>query len=115
MTPAEREARDMLVLSFDPFQDDAESRTLADKMVVTRKAHECHNCLETIPVGTRVRSMTQTWDGDIGTWRWCPVCCDAIADEFDPAKWDDETGLPPYEARNARAMRARAARAGGQP
>ena len=93
LTPDEM-ARDALILSFEPFQDDCDVRTVRNAMVRTRKVHACQNCGESIPAGARVRSLTQAFEGEIMTWRWCVPCCDAMATE-----WDGESDLPPFEAR----------------
>ncbi|BBK44157.1 hypothetical protein STVA_41770 [Allostella vacuolata] len=77
--PAER--RDADCLAFDPFEGDRDInvRTMRDGFVVVRKSHRCHICAGPIDRGSRARSLTQLCDGEIGTWRFCALCCDAMA------------------------------------
>ena len=70
------------VLAHDPFQGDFGSlgdRTLRDKMVIARKAAECHDCGQTIQPGERIRSRTDIVDGEMMSFRWCQLCCAAMA------------------------------------
>lgn len=90
-------------LAYDPFEgEDDGARTLADKFVRTRKVAVCQECAGNIPVGSEVRSMTEVCDGEIGTFRWCPECCAAMA-----ASWED--GGESLEARVSLGMERRRA------
>ena len=85
------------VLACTPFDGDFGSpndRTLKDKMVTARKAGECHLCGQQIQPGTRTRSMTAIFDGELASYRWCNACCAAMA-----LSWEDDGTA--YEARAA--------------
>ena len=85
------------VLACNPFEGDFGSpndRTLRDKMVTARKAGECHLCGQQIQPGTRTRSMTAIFDGELASYRWCNACCAAMA-----LSWEDAGTA--YEARAA--------------
>lgn len=73
-------------LTWDPFEGerDVDAATLRNRLIRTRAAHLCHLCAGVIPPRTAgVRSMTQTFDGEIGTWWWCPLCVDAMRRDED--------------------------------
>jgi hypothetical protein len=70
------------VLAFDPFEGDfgmPGDRTLKNKMVKARKAGECHLCGGQVKPGTRIRVMTEKFEGRIEYYRWCNECCKAMA------------------------------------
>lgn len=46
---------------------------LSDKIVITRKKHQCSACERVFEAGTKMRKQVNTFDG-IGTWRECPTC-----------------------------------------
>ena len=46
---------------------------LRDKIVTTRKTHNCSACGRLFGVGTKMRTQVNTSDG-IQTWRECPTC-----------------------------------------
>ena len=46
---------------------------LSDKVVKTRKKHNCSACGRLFKKGTKMRTQVNTFDG-IGTWRECPTC-----------------------------------------
>lgn len=101
-----RPTDDEIVLSWDPFAgDETGYRQLRNRMVVTRKPCECHWCGLPIRVGSRVRSLTEAFDGEIQTTRFCPDCCAAVVASWDwPGDVDgDDVGvdddLPPIERR----------------
>lgn len=78
------------VLATDPFAGDFGSpgdRTLKDKMATARKAGECQDCGQEIQPGERIRIRTDIFDGDLMSFRWCQLCCEAMAisgdDEMD--------------------------------
>ena len=45
----------------------------------TRKEFQCHGCLDTIPVGSRVEKSAGTSCGDFWTCILCAACSDWIA------------------------------------
>jgi hypothetical protein len=63
---------------------------IRDGMVKTRKEHECHGCLETIPKGTKVYNQTVVGDyidtlyfcGDCINWCKDRKCRDCIEGEI---------------------------------
>ena len=70
------------VLNTFPFQDDfgcPGDKTLRDKIVTARKGGECHDCGQQIRPGERIRTLTERFDGELGTYRWCSECCAAMA------------------------------------
>lgn len=78
------------VLATDPFAGDFGSpgdRTLKDKMGNARKAGPCQDCGQTIQPGERIRLRTDIFDGEMMSFRWCQLCCEAMAisadDEMD--------------------------------
>lgn len=79
-------ADDRLVLSYDPWGgDDTDTQVLSDKMVVVRKDHQCAICFGPIAKGERVRSMTELnrEDSVVATFRFCTLCCEAMAADDD--------------------------------
>ena len=83
------------VLAVNPFEGDFGSpgdRTLKNKMVTARKEGECHLCGgKTVP-GTRIRVMTEKFEGRLEYYRWCNECCVAME-----KSWQDNGEA--YEAR----------------
>ncbi len=74
------------VLAYNPFDgDDSDTRLLADKVTKARKPGPCHACGETIGAGERMRRRVEAFEGEIGTFRWCSACCDAMA-----RSWHDD-------------------------
>jgi hypothetical protein len=76
-------------LAYDPFEGDrdVDVTTIRDGFVKARKAGVCSTCSGKIRPGMRVRSRTER-DNDerrIGTFRFCPECCDAMA-----KSWEDD-------------------------
>lgn len=77
--------RDADVLKFHPFQDDfglPSDRCFSDKIAVARKPGPCHGCAQTISAGERIRRSTWLFDGEVRTYRWCSLCCDAMASSW---------------------------------
>jgi hypothetical protein len=74
-------------LAYGPFEGDrdVDVTTLRDRIVTARKPNVCHECAEPIAPGDRIRSITETCDGEIGTFRFCVTCCKAMA-----ASWEDD-------------------------
>lgn len=103
-------------LDFDPFEGDfgeAGDRTLSDKMVVARKAHQCSHCAGEIDKGERYRSRVEIFDGMMENFRWCPACCRVMAEcEADvktEKEWDRvEAFNAQWEARGSQGQAARA-------
>lgn len=70
------------VLQTNPFEGDfgeVGDRTLKDKMVTARKATVCHDCAQAINPGDRIRSRTDIASGEMMSFRWCPLCREAMA------------------------------------
>lgn len=73
---------DEKVLGFDPFQGDFEApgdKVLKDKIGIARKAGECFDCSQQIQPGERVRLLSARFDGELMSYRWCALCCEAMA------------------------------------
>jgi hypothetical protein len=51
---------------------------LSDKIVTTRKKHNCSACGRVFEKGTKMRTQVNTFDG-IGTWRECPTCQELLS------------------------------------
>lgn len=74
--------RDEDILSYDPFLgDETDATPLKDALVFARKEHECHTCGETIQPKERIRSRTERNNEDktLETFRFCWLCCVAMA------------------------------------
>lgn len=76
--------------AYDVFAGDFGSpsdRILQDSIVTAAKAHvkACHMCGGQIAKGERHRVRTEIVDGDLQGYRWCGLCCVAMA-----KSWDDE-------------------------
>lgn len=85
------------VLAVDPFEGDfgePGDMTLKNIMVTARKAGECHLCGRLTVPGTRVRVMTEKFEGRLEYYRWCNKCCEAMA-----KSWHDDGRA--YERRAA--------------
>lgn len=76
------ESQETACLSFDPFAADFGApgdKVLKDKMVTARKHGPCSDCGQTIQPGERVRSLAAVFDGSFMNYRWCALCCTAMA------------------------------------
>ena len=51
---------------------------LRDKIVKTRKKHNCCACGRVFEKGTQMRTQVNTMDG-IQTWRECPTCTELLS------------------------------------
>jgi len=51
---------------------------LSDKIVKTRKKHNCCACGRVFDKGTMMRTQVNTMDG-IQTWRECPTCTELLS------------------------------------
>jgi ribosomal protein L24E len=74
-------------LSYDPFAGDfgeVGDRVLKNKIVTARKGGECHICGQPIEPGTEIRVMSEISDGEMMSFRFCHLCCVAMA-----ASWTD--------------------------
>lgn len=75
----------MDILAFEPFAGDRDMdiRLLDDRMRVARKAHRCVNCTGPIVAGERVRTRVEIDRDDdvLMTFRFCALCCEAMAKE----------------------------------
>jgi hypothetical protein len=99
-----------LCLEYDPFADDfgdPGDRILRDKICTARKPGPCHLCAQQIVPGTRTRSLSAKFDGELRSCRWCVHCCAAMAEVHKDRPEGDET--EPFAAIEARyALRGRA-------
>lgn len=88
-------------LACDPFEGDfgePGDRTLKDKIIKVRKPGPCHLCDQEIKKKELARSRTDIFDGELMSFRWCSLCCEAMA-----LSWTDNGDA--YEARAALAKR----------
>jgi hypothetical protein len=75
-------AQERNCLGFNPFEGDRDTRVrlLRDEFVTARYPHTCGVCVGTVRQGARHRARTEIYDGEIGTFRFCVKCCEAMAD-----------------------------------
>lgn len=86
---------------------------LSDKIVITRKKHNCSACGRIFEKGTKMRTQVNNMDG-LQVWRECPTCQillstyrDHFEDDFDKICYSDcvneecsESGQTPEELLN---------------
>jgi hypothetical protein len=73
-------------LAYDPFAgDDGDLTVFSDKMAVARKRGPCVICRGEIQPGERVRALRERFDGQVKTFRFCALCCEAMAKSWDDA------------------------------
>ena len=63
---------------------------LSDKIVTTRKKHNCSACGRVFDVGTKMRTQVNTSDG-IQVWRECPTCQELLSKHR--SHFDDGEGV----------------------
>lgn len=71
-------------LADDPFAGDYGGAcdgdgVLSDRMVTARKNGTCHTCEGVCEPGTRNRVRVEVYDGELMRFRWCQLCCFAMA------------------------------------
>lgn len=89
------------VLAFDPFEGDfgePGDSVLRNNMVNARKPGPCSHCGCQIHKGERVRSMSARF-GELMSYRWCALCCAAMAKCQAEESSDDAPAWQEYEAR----------------
>lgn len=103
------------VLAFNPFDGDfgePADKVLSDKIVTARKPGSCAHCGCEVDKGERVRRMSAKFDGELMSYRWCALCCAAMAkcsaaednddeDEDAPPAWQDYEDRANLAAKNA--------------
>jgi hypothetical protein len=75
-------------LAADPFASDFGSpgdRTFKDKITKARVGGPCHWCDKEIKPGEVIRLRTDLSEGVVCTYRWCTLCCKAMA-----KSWTDD-------------------------
>jgi hypothetical protein len=84
---SQQEINEKACMDTDPFEGDFGDgeRVLRDHMGTARKKGPCLMCGQQIEPGSRIRMRTETYNGQIQTFRWCSLCCAAMA-----ASWEDE-------------------------
>lgn len=55
---------------------------LSEKIVTTRKEHQCMGCLRIIPAGSKMYRQTNVFD-EIGTFKLC-LTCNELMDYIEP-------------------------------
>lgn len=116
MTPAERRNAIEGALDFRPFDgDETDTTLLSDKIVTGRKAYVCQTCDGPIQPGERQRAMVETNNEDkqIMTFRWCRICCRAMAQAFDYGRFTVSGPERLIESRDRLGERRRAKKRGG--
>lgn len=89
MTNNEPAFNERAVLCYDPFSgDESDVRVLKDKIVTTRRIHECHQCGETMGKGQRSRARTELYEGVVKTLRCCQTCTELMAEDQPDAFWE---------------------------
>jgi len=72
------------IMAYDPDGwGDYDLKILSDKMVNSRKEHECSHCAGPIKIGERHRYQSAVIDGELGTWRLCAACGEAAIKDYD--------------------------------
>jgi hypothetical protein len=69
-------------LNYNPFEGDfgdPGDREFLDKIAVARKSGPCQDCYCEIKPGETIRRKVSLIDGDMRTYRWCFLCCEAMA------------------------------------
>ena len=78
-------------IDFNPFEgDDADERVLTDAMVKGRKVYTCTHCKGPIAKGETHRSRRGVVDGELMSFRWCALCCEAMLKVIDGEDRDDD-------------------------
>lgn len=75
-------------MSVNPFEGDFGSpgdRILRDKITIARKTHQCGMCRQQIHPGEKTRVLAAVFDGEMRSYRWCALCCAAMA-----SSWTDD-------------------------
>ncbi|NUR12332.1 MAG: hypothetical protein HOQ20_10895 [Bradyrhizobium sp.] len=72
--------QDVLAFELFPGDWDVNVRLIENRMVVTRKPHDCVLCGEVVPVKSRVRAQSECRldDNEVVTLYVCELCCSAI-------------------------------------
>lgn len=81
--PADKAKRILEWYIWDGEIGDSPVRELTNKIVKSRKSHECRLCEGPIEPGdiVRVSRAVMGWskrDAEFMTWRCCPACCEAM-------------------------------------
>ena len=94
------------VLAFDPFEGDfgePGDSVLRDKMVNVRTPGPCSHCGCQIHKGERIRIMWAKF-GDLMSYRWCALCCEAMAKcQAQESSGDDSDDAPAWQEYEGRA------------
>lgn len=76
-------------LALNPFDMDFGSpgdRIFSDRIAVARKVGPCHICTQLIQPGEAIRRHVGLYDDRMQTYRWCRLCCGAMA-----LSWTDDS------------------------
>lgn len=74
------------VLLMNPFEGDIigpGDYTLKDKIVTARKQRGCSLCHNQIIPGTRIRTITEKFEGNLQYYCYCNDCCLAMEKSFE--------------------------------
>lgn len=82
----QKEAEDCL--DYNPFDGDFGSPgdvVFSDRICIARRSSTCNDCLSPILPREHQRRHDAKYDGQMRTYRWCALCCRAMA-----SWWDDD-------------------------
>lgn len=65
--------------------------TLTDKVVKTRKSHQCFGCGKIYEKGSKMRYNTYAFEGTVDSSYWCETCDYIISNYYD--YWDLQDGI----------------------
>lgn len=85
-------------LNVDPFAGDFGApgdRIFSDRIGKARKLGECGDCAGEIAPGEEQRRLTAVFDGALRSYRWCHLCCSAMALSWtdDGEAWEERFAL----------------------
>ncbi len=64
--------------------------TLSQKLVTTRKPHQCWGCEKVFPAGTKLSCVTTADGGEFNTVYWCARCQEVLQEHGeDIDRYDD--------------------------
>lgn len=66
---------------------------ISEKVVTTRKRHQCAACQRRFEPGTRMLTQVNTCGGDINTWRTCSTCT-VLIEKYSERFINDENVYP---------------------
>lgn len=70
---------------YDMLSDCGEAleREISDKIVNARKIHQCEHCNGVISKKEKYRKLVAIVEGNLTSFKWCKLCCDAMVKELE--------------------------------